>query len=607
MTKLIKAIYHSDTKIAQFIAEDGRHLLRSGGTLPWRIFNSGDLVSPVNSQGEPNPKHTKNYIGFAHGSLSGNHFFIFPDYETGRAELKASLLRKYINFSIKDTIEKYAPANQNNTSKYIDDVCKLANVTKETKIKELNEAQLNKVMDAIERVEGYHNETETRKETWVSVSQIQATDGTSPIAGEQIIVKSGSEEKTLVSNNVGFFPPIVHTEPTEIFHKTADADLIKIGDLPADKGQFFSLNIKLAEFFSPNAPVKAPENPITLKHPQQYTVLPGDSLSKIAAKFKISVAQLKQDNQLMSDKIVPGQVLGIHTSAPAHIAKKQPKKALPKIKKDDKVTKKANAEHTSQTETLPARSKEGSGEPLALITPEDGVAPWMKYAIAEAKRWHGETEGVIESGKPANSKTGEKAIVGINYHKEIDDGMTKPMTSNSAAWCAAFVNWCLMQAGYPIKNPKESNFVDTKAAMGRASGFDIVRGVKQFKKQKINEVPFVDNPLFEQIDEPIYGAIGVVTHPNNSQHAIFVYAKEDDNHVVTLSGNQGQRIMFSPYQIKRTKEDKTTIKFFVPTAYVEQAKKDAENELVVMKSNQLNKEFGIKKSTKKANAAAETR
>jgi hypothetical protein len=200
MNKLLKAIYHSEKEVAEFIAEDGRHLLRSGGTLPWRIFNSGDLVSPVNSHGEPNPKHTKNFIGFAHGRVSGNNFFIFPDYETGRAELKASLKRKYINLSIEDTIVKYAPNHENNTEKYINDVCKVTGLSKDTKIKELDDAQLNQVMDAIELVEGFHNKADTRKETWVSVSQIQATDGKSPIAGEEIVVKSKGNEQVLKSN-----------------------------------------------------------------------------------------------------------------------------------------------------------------------------------------------------------------------------------------------------------------------------------------------------------------------------------------------------------------------------------------------------------------------
>jgi uncharacterized protein (TIGR02594 family) len=581
MNKLLKAIYHSEKQVAEFIAEDGRHLLRSGGTLPWRVFNSGDLVSPVNSHGEPNPKHTKNYIGFAHGSKSGNSFFIFPDYETGRAELKASLLRKYINFSIEDTIKKYAPAHQNDTDKYIGDVSKLSGVSKDTKIKELNETQLNNVMDAIERVEGYHNEVETRKETWVSVSHIQATDGKSPIAGEEIVVKSKGKDKTLKSNDVGYFPPIVHTEHTEVFHKTADADLIKIGDLPADKGQHFSLLTKVAEFFSPNAPVKPPENPIKLKHPQHYTVQPGDNLSKIAARFKISVVQLKQDNHLLKNTIMPGQVLGIHTAAPVHIAQTQPKKALPKVKKEHKKHKKESTEHT---ETLPARSKEGEGEPLALTPPEEGVAPWMKHAVAEAKRWKGEKEGAIEKD--------------INYHREVKDGQSamsatskvvtgkdgkKHTIVDNHSWCAAFANWCLMKAHYPIEFGQHA---------GRAQAFYM-----HVDKTTVN-------PLYVEIDEPIYGAIAQVLGKNGLAHHVgFVYARcdYDDNYMIILGGNQGDSIKFSPFQIEKSKNNNDHLRYFVPLAYAEQAKKDAKKGVEVGNLNALNELIGIK-SKKKSSA-----
>jgi uncharacterized protein (TIGR02594 family) len=568
MNKLLKAIYHSEKEVAEFIAEDGQHLLRSGGTLPWRIFNSGDLVSPVNSRGEPNPKHTKNYIGFAHGRISGNDFFIFPDYETGRAELKASLKRKYINLSIEDTIVKYAPNHENNTEKYINDVCKVTGLSKDTKIKELDDAQLNQVMDAIELVEGFHNKADTRKETWVSVSQIQATDGKSPIAGEEIVVKSKGKEQILKSNEVGYFPPIVHTEPTEIFHKTADADLIKVGDLPADKGINFSLLTNVAEYFSYNAPVTPPENPIKLKHPQTYTVQPGDTLSKIAAKFKISVTQLKQDNHLMKDVILSGQVLGIHTAAPAVIAKTKAKKAIPKVKKEHK---KHAVESTEQAKTLPARSKEGEGEPLALIPPEEGVAPWMKYAIAEAKRWHGEPEGIIQKGKPANDKTGEEAIDKINYHSELG---YKSRSMATVAWCAAFANWCLMQAGYPIDKTPHS---------ARAKAFYMHNDSK------------TQNPMYIEIDEPIYGAIGLVTHADGKNHVGFAYAKMDDKHIVLLGGNQSDLIRFSPFGMKPKKSGVEFTRFFVPLAYAEQAKKDADNRVIEAANPAvLNKSFGIK-------------
>lgn len=139
MMKFISATYHTNIKVAEFVTNDGRRCLRSGGTLPWRINNCGDLSSPVNSKGEPNPKLTKNYIGFAKVPSKNNtdiyHFFIFPDYEAGRKELKRSLKRKYAAKNIPAVIEKYAPPRNNDTQGYIHKVLKETKLTDGKKLK----------------------------------------------------------------------------------------------------------------------------------------------------------------------------------------------------------------------------------------------------------------------------------------------------------------------------------------------------------------------------------------------------------------------------------------------------------------------------------------
>ncbi|RUR65437.1 peptidoglycan-binding protein, partial [Variovorax guangxiensis] len=91
MSRLISATYHPNIEVAEFICEDGRHLLRSGGTLPWRINNPGDLTARK-VDGVPAPRKAKGYIGFA-TTRSGRTFLIFPDEDAGREELKANLKR----------------------------------------------------------------------------------------------------------------------------------------------------------------------------------------------------------------------------------------------------------------------------------------------------------------------------------------------------------------------------------------------------------------------------------------------------------------------------------------------------------------------------------
>ncbi len=609
MTRFIKATYHPNAKIAEFIADDGRHLLRSGGSLQWRICNAGDLSSPV-TNGVPTPRKTKGYIGFANPANSEHHFFIFPDYETGRAELKASLQRKYSRKTLSETVAAYAPSNENKSGKYLRDLTVLSGVSEDTKIGDLNDAQLNSLMDSIERLEGYHQDAETRKEHWVTVSTVHATDGTRPIAGEEIVVRADGRDTTLKSNDVGRFPPIVHgTGTTEVHHKTIDGDLVKVGEMSADKGQHFSLITKIAAYFGVAGPVKAPENAIMHKHPLQYPVQPGDTLGKLAVRFKTDVATLKKDNHLAKDIIFPGQVLGIYGPPPASLAPATPKKAAPKSKKPtpapeaatsaaSPAVSKAKPAMLPATPTIAARSKEGKGEPLALIEPAEGLAPWMKYALAEAKRFKGINEAYIE-------KT-------INYHKEIKDHLVT-MVGDDNAWCSAFANWCLMQAGYPIENPKETGFFDRAGDMGRAEGF---------RHSRVKGGTSVANPLYIRVEEPAYGVIAIETSSTGHGHHVgFVYGIAANGWICLLGGNQSSTIKFSNFNPKEVARKIITIKngknveiikksshleYFVPVAYVSTYDRQ-DKTLQKIIGEDLNEFIGIPKAKQKKDGQGGTR
>lgn len=608
MTRFIKAIYHAKIKTAQFITDDNRVLLRSGGSLPWRICNGGDLSSPL-TDGKPTPRKTKNFIGFANPEDSKHHFFIFPDYATGRAELKASLRRLHNEKTLAKLVESYAPKKDgNNTEKYIKDLSTESGVSRDSKLKDLDDKQLGAIMDGIEKLEGYHRDKDTRKEVWTTITHVQASDGKRPVAGEEIIVRSEGKETSYKSNAAGLFPPISHGgAPAEVHHRTADGTTKKLADLSPEKGQRLVLTSKTEEVVGATAPVKAPENPVTGKHGFLYTVQPGDYLGKIAVKFKhlnVTVARLRQDNGLTKDLLMPGQVLGINMTPPSSLPPTPPKQAAkpasppapkpaatpapkpaasapasapapaskpasapaaapkpapapapaPAAKPPAKPAAPKKPAAPPAVNTQSARSKEGKGEALALKPPEDGLVPWMKYAIAEAKQFKGAEEDVIE-------KT-------TNYHTDIKDGR-KSLVGTNDAWCAAFVNWCLMHAGYPIRNPSESGYTDQAGDTGRANGFRMVsmkeeipqkeapkdakgKPVEQKKKYRIFKV---DNPLYTKLDEPVYGAIGIVVGPGgHGHHAGFVYGRAGKNKICLLGGNQGQTIKFSPFD-----EDETTI------------------------------------------------
>jgi uncharacterized protein (TIGR02594 family) len=295
-----------------------------------------------------------------------------------------------------------------------------------------------------------------------------------------------------------------------------------------------------------------------------YQVRPGDTLSSIAAKFHTSAAQLQQYNGLKTDKIFAGQMLGINGPAerPKRLTKIAPRSPAPSAANSTSAPPKTRPEATTGAKSV--RSEDGAGKPLAVVPADGRQAPWMAFAIAEAKRLVGKTEDVIEKE-------------GTNYHTAIHDDM-KTMVGDTNAWCAAFANWCLMQAGYPI---------DSRRWREVARGF-------YSHDETDGKGHYVQNPLYVQLEKPIFGAIAVVVKKKSDygHHVGFFYSQPGDSSVVLLGGNQSDRIMFTQYS---TVGD-DSYRYFVPVSYAKQAKADAELPIDTTPAAQLNKAFGISTS-----------
>ncbi|WP_432728052.1 LysM peptidoglycan-binding domain-containing protein [Variovorax sp. W6] len=585
MPRLISATYHPNIEVAEFICEDGRHLLRSGGTLPWRINNPGDVTARV-VDGVPSPRKAKGYIGFA-TTRSGRTFLIFPDESAGREELKANLKRLHGDRTISEAIPVYAPKKENDTEKYVRDLLRTSGIPAGRKIGECSDAELEKIVSSIAEIEGYHANADTRKETWVAVSRINATDGSQPLPDTEIILQRGGREETVRSDAAGRFPPVIHPADKSAVHvKVTDPkskEAVAVGTIQGDVGQDFNLLAKFKRWKGVAGSEKINSSTPGQKKSMSYVVQPGDSLWKIAKLYRTSVEAIRDDNELEHDRIYPGEVLRITGSGKAR-PDHRPSIAPPAAA--------AAKPSTSEAPTVPSRrkavspppppipsgirssdserSKEGTGKVLALINPVPGRVPWMPIAIAEAKLRQGELELTLQDK--------------INYHVEVDDGL-KAMYGNSNAWCAAFVNWCLMQAKYPIEN---AGFPNRKVAKARAHGFYEVDGPKE-KAEKTT--PKIRNPLFVELERPIYGAIAMVTSKvGHGNHVGFVYAENDEEKLILLGGNQRSQIRFSPFSKRlrapvkvRGKDGRVEVenagsssylKYFVPVAYYEQAKKD---------------------------------
>lgn len=93
---------------------------------------------------------------------SDGRFAVFPTYEAGR-RAKAALIfesPRYRDLSIAEAINRYAPPFENNTAAYANGVARAAGVTLDTPMSSLTSAQRERVLNAMERIEGFRQGTE---------------------------------------------------------------------------------------------------------------------------------------------------------------------------------------------------------------------------------------------------------------------------------------------------------------------------------------------------------------------------------------------------------------------------------------------------------------
>ena len=132
-----------------YVMNNGDRIERRGGTVAWRNNNPGCI------------RYSQQAVKMgATGKSSG--FAVFPDEETGTQAI-ATLLRSdnYRNLTITAAIYKYAPPHENNTIKYINNLCNMVGVSRNTKLHTLNDKQMERVVAAIRVIEGWREGIET--------------------------------------------------------------------------------------------------------------------------------------------------------------------------------------------------------------------------------------------------------------------------------------------------------------------------------------------------------------------------------------------------------------------------------------------------------------
>lgn len=537
MPKFVSATYHPKLLTVEYVDENGDHLLRSGGTIAWRFNNPGNL--------RPGSKYT---LQIGKGTTKSGDFLIFPTVEAGRTEKKGLLLRKYKDDTVAQMMEQYAPRTENDTDKYATYITTQSGVSKDAVIGKLSDSELAALMQAMEKYEGFHAKSETRQEKWVRSTKVTLSDGARPIVGQAVTVKLGDTTLQCVTGAGGQLPAIAHMVPgqrvelwiNDVANQPEQLDCFVLGQ--ASQNRTYFRNLLVAQGSTrPHVASSVPEK--KKPEPFSYLVQPNDTLGKIAKRFKTNGEQIQKDNKISDpDMIVPGQRLSINGAG-------QSTATVSNIQKVNGAS--------SSLATVPERSKEGQGQPLGVMPADPKRAPWMEFAVSEAKKWGKVDERVITKTR--------------NYHKLVKVGL-KSLAGNDNPWCASFVNWCLDKAEYPIAKPPAKS--------------------RSFEK----------SVEFLKVSEPIYGAIAVFKRGKSAAtgHVCFVYSRSKTaGHIVVLGGNQDDKVTFE----SRSEKNKL-VGFFVPKTYAGFAKQEITLKIPLPEKTapEMNRALGIVLPPKKGKA-----
>lgn len=627
--RFINAIYHASTKTVEYELSNGTRLLKTGGTLNWRFNNPGNLISVKNQQG-------KIGVGVVYNP-DKHSFAIFSSIEVGDNAKRSLLKRKYKDYTIPEMMKKYAPGNDGNKPEaYANFIMSESGVAQGEKVGDLDDTKFSKVIKAISKTEGG---LKPGTEKWVYVTNVTVSDGSRPVADVPFKVTLGSTSYEWKTDAYGKLKTIIHT-------KQGMAIVVKYTNSAGKEDVIYSAvagdetkNILLTRNFSRFSAKTLSETPKTpraksTQKPIEYTVMSGDTLSKIAERYKTSSDEIAKNNNIKDvSKIFPGQhltIYGVKTTgsstyivAPGdtlakiaaqsgttvdELASQNNIADLNKIYPGQSILIPSDANHSKGNSPLSASDKQApkyqspdsttlsnaqsvnldkktlesvgskkSGKPIALLPHDQREAPWMSIAIREVTEWHG---------------TGEKKITD-NYHK-----LTGSKASlGSTAWCASFANYCLKESGYDYS--------------------------KSFTKS--SQFPVYDKTKFIEIENPVYGALMVFrTYVESSDeftgsgHVTFVYGKTSNGDIAGLGGNQGGKaygggtIKLSMYSTtKPTSKFRMTVrekaetpvyqkfyKYYIPVAYKEYYLKVSEELPIVDVDDVNNNLFGFDSKTK---------
>ncbi|VGQ13128.1 Membrane-bound lytic murein transglycosylase D [Klebsiella quasivariicola] len=232
--------------------------------------------------------------------------------------------RKYKDFTIPEMMKKYAPGNDgNNPEAYANFIMSESGVAQGEKVGDLDDTKFSKVIKAISTKEGG---LKPGTEKWVYVTNVTVSDGSRPVADVPFKVTLGNTSYEWKTDAYGKLKTIIHTKQGMTivvkYINSAGKEDVVYSAVAGDETKNILLTRNFSQF-SAKTLAETPKTPRakSTQKPIEYIFMSGDTLSKIAERYKTSVDEIAKNNNIKDvSKIFPGQnlmIYGVNANSPS--------------------------------------------------------------------------------------------------------------------------------------------------------------------------------------------------------------------------------------------------------------------------------------------------
>jgi LysM repeat protein len=304
-------------------------------------------------------------------------------------------------------------------------------------------------------------------------------------------------------------------------YKTSVKDLKAINSLKSDM-IYINQTLKVTAAANTPAPAPAPAPTNTVTTSTDYTVVSGDTLSKIAKQFGTSVKEIKSLNQLKSDLILVGQVLKVSSQA---AVVPPPPVTVPQTPQEPQAPLAPDTQQTTPSAPAAAEQKYivKGGDTLSKIAGQYGIT----YQLI--KKHNGLTSDMIYIGQSLMIPTTSTPVSPPKNDDFAQSFITtaKSLMGTPYAWggsslsgfdCSGFIYYAANQAGKSMGRYSAEGYYSRTFYVDQPQPGDLIFFENTYKKGISHVGIYLGNNEFIHADEKKGVSISNLSNPYYTAH-----------------------------------------------------------------------------------------